>query len=138
MATGAEAERAFCSHLSAINTDTLASRLVYPESGDKDGVYLMFSHPFALTPVSCDIISLSAHGAAARPDNPELTSDLRSGDIIPDCSLLAGDRLITSSAIVESVHGRFTLVFDGMNIQDRAYLVAYIEKYSRTRQIHSC
>jgi CheY-like chemotaxis protein len=91
-----------------------------------DRLDFMFAHPASYTPVAGRLETISISGLSFIPDNVSLAADLAVGDEIEDCSLRAGDRIISLSCRIVRADRVLGLSYAAIEDEDRRYLEAYI------------
>jgi len=104
--------------------ESRASDRVAPASWDR--IDFMFAHPGSLSPVAGRLETISPSGITFAPDSPSLVSDLEAGTAIEDCSLRAGDRLMSLSCRITRADRVLGLAITAMESPDRDYLVEYL------------
>ena len=97
---------------------------VTPEPWDR--LDFMFAHPRSLAPVAGKLETVSASGFSFAPDSHALVSDLEAGSAIEDCSLRAGDRIISLSCRIARADRVLALTITAMGEEDRRYFEAYL------------
>jgi len=104
--------------------ESRVSDRVAPEPWDR--LDFMFAHPRTLAPVAGRLETVSASGLSFSPDSPVLVSDLEAGAEIEDCSLRAGDRIISLSCTLVRADRVLGLTISTMGDDDRRYYQAYL------------
>lgn len=104
--------------------ESRVSDRVAPEPWDR--LDFMFAHPRSLAPVAGRLETVSNSGFSFSPDSPALVSDLEPGVNIEDCSLRAGDRIISLSCTLVRVNHVLGLTISAMQDDDRRYYEAYL------------
>jgi hypothetical protein len=86
----------------------------------------MFAHPRTFAPIAGRLETVSVSGFSFAPDSPVLVSDLEPGSEIEDCSLRAGDRIISLSCTLVRVDRVLGLAISAIDGEDRRYYEAYL------------
>ncbi len=97
---------------------------VAPEPWDR--LDFMFAHPRTFAPVAGRLETVSATGFSFAPDSPALVSDLEPGMEIEDCSLRAGDRILSLSCRIVRVDRVLGLTISTMGVEERRYYEDYL------------
>jgi hypothetical protein len=106
-----------------VDESRIAER-VAPEPWDRFD--FMFAHPLSLAPVAGRLETVSMTGFSFSPDSPALVSDLEPGSEIEDCSLRAGDRIISLSCRIARVDRVLGLTISAIGAEDRRYYEDYL------------
>ncbi|HOX47966.1 MAG TPA: PilZ domain-containing protein [Spirochaetales bacterium] len=93
---------------------------------DWDRLDFMFSHPQSLVPVAGKLETISATGLSFAPDSPILASDLGLGQVLEDCSLRAGDRILSPTCEIVRMDRALGLAFRSMDEEEKAYFLKYL------------
>lgn len=109
-----------------IDESRVSERLA-PEPWDR--LDFMFAHPVSLAPVAGKLETVSATGFSFTPDSPALVSDLEPGCEIEDCSLRAGDRIVSLSCRLVRTDHALGLTISAMDDEDRRYYEAYLASF---------
>jgi len=104
--------------------DSRVADRIAPASWDR--LDFMFSHPKTLAPVAGRLETVSATGFSFAPDLPGLVADLQPGSAIEDCSLRAGDRILSLSCRVARTDRVLGLTISSMAAEDRRYFESYL------------
>jgi methylmalonyl-CoA mutase cobalamin-binding subunit len=104
--------------------DSRNSERVAPSAWDR--LDFIFAHPLSLSPVAGRLETVSARGISFAPDSPALVADLEAGTEIDDCSLRAGDRIISLSCKIARADRVLGLSITKMDEDDRNYLESYL------------
>ena len=96
-----------------------------------DSLTLIFSHPRTLALVTGSLVEISIRGASFRPYDPSLTADLKRDDLIPTCTLRAGDQLLNISARVTRNKEEIGLQFRSFETGGHHKLFEYIQSRSQ-------
>ena len=93
-----------------------------------DSIDFIFTHPRNLKIISGTLLDLSPGGLSFRPDNPQLTADLLSEEVIPFSSLSIADDVL--SVTVGIVRNNETLALRFENLEDlhKEKIVTYIQQ----------
>ena len=102
-------------------------RLIPKES---DKFSLLFTHPKQKTFVSGKVIDISLEGANFKPSHPSLTIDLKTDDIITNCSLRIGKDIITVNCRIVHNTNEIGLVFDNFEKNGHQKLFKYLMESS--------
>ncbi len=104
--------------------------------GSSDAPGLVILHPRRLIPMSFSVRRISASGLRAVADNADLARELVTGDILPECAMTLGGRILTFGSILESSRAAIALIYDTMTSEDRGEILSYIEKSLRNNPFH--
>ena len=96
-----------------------------PSSWDR--LDFMFSHPRSFEPIGGSIETISISGLSFMPDSPAVTSDILPGTTLEDCSLRAGDRILSLSCIVARSDRVLGLAITTMAAEERAFFEKYLK-----------
>lgn len=107
----------------AIDESRGAERLA-PSAWDRFD--FMFSHPRTLQPVAGAIETVSMTGLSFMPDSETVASDLAVGEILDDCSIRAGDRILSLSCQVARTGRILGLAISEMASEERAFYEEYL------------
>jgi hypothetical protein len=99
------------------------SRRVRP--ADWDRLEFLFSLPDSLTVITGRVESISGNGISFRPDFPALVDALKPGAVLSECSLRAGDAILSPSAEVVRVDRSLSLALTFVP-EESAALDAYL------------
>ncbi len=104
--------------------ESRAAERVAPSAWDR--LDFMFAHPQNYTPISGRLETISVSGLSFIPDTASLVADLSVGAEIEDCSLRAGDRILSFSCKVIRADRVLGLAYTVLEEEDKRYLEAYI------------
>jgi len=95
-----------------------------------DTLEFVFSHPVRYAMVTGKLMDISGTGATFMPDDPRLTADIPSGQIIPYCSLKLGDQYLSLTCKVIRNQGRMAFHFENIQEDERNKIIDYIDRRS--------
>ncbi len=105
--------------------ESRASERLAPAEWDR--LALMFSHPTSLAPIAGRLETVSKNGFSFIPDSLAAVADLAVGDILEDCSLRAGDRILSLSLEIVRMDRALGLSIRHMTDEEHTYFEAYLE-----------
>ncbi len=105
--------------------ESRSAERVAPSAWDR--LDFIFSHPSSYSPVAGHLETVSLAGISFIPDSPALVADLEVGRLIEDCSLRAGDRILSLSCAVVRSDRVLGLSIADIAEADRGYLEEYLE-----------
>lgn len=100
------------------------SERIAPSAWDR--LDFSFSHPHNLAPIVGRLETISSDGLSFLPDSPVLIADLAQGTLLDDCSLRAGDRILSLSCRVLRSDRALALSISSMEEEERAYFEEYL------------
>ncbi len=95
---------------------------------DWDRIEFVFSRPDDGSIVAGRVESISSSGLAFLPDHPGSVASLQSGMELTDCSLRAGDSILSPSCGVVRVDRVIALTFTSFDDAERAALETYLQE----------
>jgi hypothetical protein len=104
--------------------ESRASDRIAPSPWDR--LDFMFAHPKTLVPVGGRLETVSSSGLSFIPDSSALVADLEAGDVIDDCSMRVGDRILTLSCRIVRADRVLGLSISRMDAIDRKTLEDYL------------
>jgi hypothetical protein len=107
--------------------DARSSERIAPSPWDR--LEFMFSHPRNYAPVVGIIETISQGGLSFMPESTTLASDLVTGDILEDCSLRAGNRILSMTCELVRAGRSLGLSINRMDEEERAYFEDYLKAY---------
>ncbi len=107
----------------AIDEERAADR-IQPSAWDR--LDFMFAHPSSLVPISGRLETISPTGLSFVPDLPALVADIAREELIEDCSMRVGDRILGLSCRVVRAGRVLGLEIDGIEEEDRQALAEYV------------
>ena len=96
---------------------------------DSDELNLLFTHPSRYKIVSGIVNEVSKQGISFKPNNPDLTSDLKVGQEIPLCSLRFGDDIVSVDCQLTRNRGELGLEFVTFGQGEHDKLIQYLEDH---------
>ena len=99
-------------------------RRLVPGNVDKFG--FLFTHPRKAVILAGHVSDVSLQGIAFRPLDPTLTSDLRKGEQIKNCSMRVGDHIIAVNCRVARNREEMGLQFESFGPGDHHLLLRYV------------
>ncbi|MBL8968271.1 MAG: PilZ domain-containing protein, partial [Spirochaetaceae bacterium] len=105
--------------------ESRSSDRVAPSEWDR--LDFMYSDPECLLPVSGRLETISATGLSFVPSDETAAQRLGTGDVLEDCSLRAGERILSLSCEVVRVGKSLGLAIRRMDEEERVYLGRYLE-----------
>lgn len=91
-----------------------------------DGIVFLFSHPLTTRILGGKIIAFSASGLSLAVSRPDLVADLVPGQIIDDCRLRVGKRILSLRCSVVRAGNPLALAFPGISSDQRRIIEAYL------------
>jgi hypothetical protein len=101
-----------------------------------DRLDFMFSHPKTLAPVVGKLDTLSLSGLSFLPESPTICADILPGTTLDDCSLRAGDRILSLSCEVVRSERILGLAIGEMEDEERSYYEDYL-RACPDREMHA-
>ncbi|MBI9100910.1 MAG: PilZ domain-containing protein [Spirochaetales bacterium] len=103
-----------------------------------DNLDFIFNHPRSMKIISGTLVDLSPGGLSFNPDNPQLTQDLASEEIIDYCSLSIGEEILSISVGVVRNNETLAMRFENLPDADKNKVTDYIQKsIDRALKVHS-
>jgi hypothetical protein len=107
--------------------ESRAAERLAPSPWDK--LEFMFSHPRNYAPVAGNVETISSSGISFLPESPTLIADLAQGEELEDCSLRAGDRILSLSCTVVRTGSSLALAITSMGDEEKAYFEEYLRAF---------
>lgn len=104
--------------------DSRGAERLAPSAWDR--LDFMFSHPRSLQPVGGAIETVSVTGLSFMPDSETVAADLSVGEILEDCSVRAGDRILSLSCRVARTGRVLGLAIKDMASEEKAFYEDYL------------
>lgn len=101
------------------------SRRYTPRAFDSMG--FIFTHPRSLKIITGTLLDLSPGGLSFRPDNPQLTADLLSEEVIKNASLSIEEDVLTVSTGIVRNNETLSLRFEKLDEPSKEKIVLYIQ-----------
>jgi len=107
--------------------DSRSAERIAPSPWDR--LEFMFSHPQNYAPVVGIIEEISEGGLSFLPESATLTADLVPDDLLEDCSLRAGDRILSMHCRVARAGKSLGLAIMEMDPEEKAYFTEYLKAF---------